>query len=173
MTQATTTRTAALTIRPLAEDELDVFHHVVYDAAAFRPGPHPPMAELLASDHFRPYVEGWGRAGDRCLLACLDDVPVGGVFHRLFAPPAIGDGFVDEATPELGIALFEGHRSSGLGRALLHAGLAQARLDGYEAISLGVADDNRAGRLYESVGFVTHRVIPRGRVMVYPLKRAS
>jgi len=173
--QPATPRVAAPSfgIRPLAAGELNVFHRVVYDAATFRPKEHPPMEELLATDHYQPYVEGWGRLGDRCLLAVLDDVPVGGVFYRLFAPPHVGDGFVDEQTPELGIALFEGHRSSGLGRALIHAGLTQARLDGFDAISLGVADDNRAGRLYESVGFMTHRVIKGGRIMVFPLKRSS
>jgi GNAT superfamily N-acetyltransferase len=167
------TQGAALSIRPLGDGELHLFHRVVYDAATFRPVTHPPMEELLATDHYRPYVEGWGRTGDRCLLACLDGDPVGGVFYRLFAPPLVGDGYVDERTPELGIALFAGHRSAGLGRALIHAALAQARLDGFDAVSLGVADDNRAGLLYESVGFVLHRVIKGGRIMVHPLKRSS
>lgn len=158
-----------LTVRPLAAGEEDLYRRIVFDAAAFRDVEYPPMDELLATAHYRPYVEGWGRTGDRCLVACLGETPVGGVFYRLFAPPQVGDGFVDESTPELGIALFAGHRGCGLGRLLLHAALTQARLDGHPGLSLGVADDNPAGHLYTSVGFQVHAVIPRGRVMLFPL----
>lgn len=161
----------AFSIRPARADEANIFRRVVYDAATFRERAYPPLDELLDTEHYRPYVESWGRAGDRCLLACLDDVPVGGVFYRLFAPPHVGDGYVGEQTPELGIALFAGYRSSGLGRTLISAALGQARLDGFPAVSLGVADENRAGVLYESVGFQVHRVVPGGRIMVFPLQR--
>lgn len=154
----------------MRDGELGVLERVVYTAAAFREHvPQPPMEELLASDHFRPYIENWGRPGDRCLIVTKDDEPIGGAWYRLFAPPWKGDGYIDEQTPELGIGLFGGNRGGGIGRALLGTLITQARLDGYAAISLGVADDNRAGNLYEAVGFQLHRKIPRGRIMVYPL----
>jgi GNAT superfamily N-acetyltransferase len=152
--------------------DLAVFRRVVYTAATFRGGVEfAPVDELLATDHYAPYVTGWGRAGDRCILAELDGQPVGGAFSRVFAPPAVGDGFIDERTPELGIGLWAGHRSSGIGRALMQAIITQARLDAFDGISLGVADDNRAGELYESLGFQVHKVIKGGRIMLLPLKR--
>src|SRR5690242_590520 len=95
-----------LSIRQARDDEFEVVREVVYGAATFRDRPHPPIDELLGTEHYRPYVEGWGRIGDRCLFVCLDGAPIGGAFYRLFSPPAVGDGFVDEKTPELGIAMF-------------------------------------------------------------------
>ena len=69
-----------------------LYRQIVYTAATFRPNvEHPPIDELLASEHYAPYAEDWGRAGDRCVIACIDDEPVGGAFSRLFAAPKIGD----------------------------------------------------------------------------------
>jgi GNAT superfamily N-acetyltransferase len=158
-----------LALRPLGADEESLLHRIVYTAATFRPEPpggHADQATMLADPHLVPYVEDWGRSGDRCLVATVDDAPVGGAFSRLFTAERQADAFVDEQTPELGIALFAEHRSTGLGRALLQAIITQARLDGAPAISLGVADDNRARALYESAGFVTHRLLKGGQAMV-------
>lgn len=166
--------TSALAIRPLHADEVPLLRRVCYTAATFRPPApgttHPPLDELLARPHLACYVDGWGRPGDRALVAALDGEPVGGVFSRLFAPDHPAQGFVDTRTPELGIGLFDGSRSTGIGRALMLSVIAQARIDGYPAISLAVADDNRAMHLYESLGFRTHRVVEGGRIMLLPLR---
>jgi len=163
------TAKGVLAVRPLGSDEEELFQRIVYTAATFRPAPpagHPGQSDMLSDPHLVPYVEDWGRAGDRCLVATVDGAPVGGAFSRLFTAVRQADAYVDDQTPELGIALFHDHRSTGIGRALIHAIIAQARLDGRPAISLGVADDNRARALYESVGFVTHRLLKGGQAMV-------
>jgi ribosomal protein S18 acetylase RimI-like enzyme len=127
------------------------------------------MEQLLGREHLAGYVDGWGRPGDRALVATLDGEPVGGVLSRLFSSDRPGQGFVDEATPELGIGLFEGSRSTGIGRALMLALIAQARVDRYPCISLAVANDNRAKLLYQSLGFDTVREVAGGCVMVLRL----
>ena len=103
------------------------------------------------------YVERWGRPGDTALIAIHDFQPVGAAWYRLFKSENAGYGFVDEETPELSIAVVPSRRGSGLGSELLEALLAQARADGYEALSLSVEKDNPAVGLYQRYGFVPVR----------------
>ena len=51
------------------------------------------------------YVAGWGRPGDRALVAIDEFQPVGAAWYRLFPADEPGYGFVDEQTPELTIAI--------------------------------------------------------------------
>jgi len=99
------------------------------------------------------YIEAWGRPGDRMLIAIDGFQPVGAAWYRLFKVKAPGYGFVDEQTPELTIAVVPSRRGRGLGRELLEALLAQAREDGFPAVSLSVEPDNPALHLYEREGF--------------------
>ena len=68
------------------------------------------------------YVTGWGRPGDAGLIAAETAGPVGAAWYRLFPEEEAGFGFVDEATPELTIAVVPSRRGRGLGHELL-AGL--------------------------------------------------
>ena len=117
------------------------------------------------SPPLRIYVSGWGRRGDRALIAIDDALPVGAAWYRLFRADAPGFGFVDEQTPELAIAVVPRRRGRGFGGALLEALLEQAREDGFQAISLSVARDNPAVELYERHGFGVVREDDGGLVM--------
>ena len=109
---------------------------------------------MLARPELRRYVDGWGRVGDVAIVA-LDrrDEPVGGAWYRLFRVDVAGYGFVDEKTPELSIALYPECRRQHIGGLLLGTLLQRARADGYGAISLSVARENPARRLYARNGF--------------------
>jgi ribosomal protein S18 acetylase RimI-like enzyme len=99
------------------------------------------------------YVDRWGRAGDRAVVALEGMHPVGAAWYRLFPRDAPGYGFVDEETPELTIAVSPARRGKGVGSALLEELLARAREDGYQALSLSVRGDEPARELYERYGF--------------------
>ena len=115
-------------------------------------------SEAAASDQplFR-YVKGWGRPGDRAMIAIADFRPVGAAWYRLFTRDNPGFGFVDEETPELAIAVVPSRRGKGTGSELLRALLDQARRDGFQALSLDVERDSPAVELYERHGFRTVR----------------
>ena len=109
----------------------------------------PETADLPISR----YWDGWGRPGDRLLVAIDGFQPVGAAWYRLFEERKQGYGFVDEHTPELTIAVVPSRRGRGLGKELLEGLLAQAREDGYRSVSLSVEPENPALHLYERHGF--------------------
>jgi ribosomal protein S18 acetylase RimI-like enzyme len=109
----------------------------------------PELADLPLTR----YVEGWGRPGDRSLIAIEGFQPVGAAWYRLFTSAEPGYGFVDEKTPELTIAVVPSRRGHGLGRGLLEGLFAQAVADGFAAVSLSVEPGNPALALYERHGF--------------------
>lgn len=143
-------------IRELREDEVSFLREMLYLAIAWNPErPLPlPKAELLQLPQLTMFHEGWGRDGDTALVAELDGQPVGLVWYRFFTEDAHGEGFVDEATPEVAIAVVEGQRGNGIGAALMEAMHGRARADGVARISLSVDHDNPARRLYERLGYV-------------------
>lgn len=119
--------------------------------------------DLRAIPELARYVEGWGRPGDVGVVASAagatgatggaGDRLVGAAWVRLLVGEGRGYGWVDDATPELAIAVAPGGEGRGVGSALL-----RRLLDDLEgtvpAVSLSVRADNPARRLYARLGFV-------------------
>jgi ribosomal protein S18 acetylase RimI-like enzyme len=110
------------------------------------------------------YWEGWGRRGDRLLVAIEGFQNVGAAWYRLFTAGEPGFGFVDDETPELTIAVVPSRRGRGFGGELLTGLIGRAREDGFAAVSLSVEPDNPALHLYEKHGF--SKVGERGGALV-------
>lgn len=143
-------------IRELRADEVSFLKDMLYAAIAWNPERQLPLpkAELLDLPQLTIFHEGWGREGDTALVAELDGQPVGLVWYRFFTEDVHGEGFVDQATPEVAIAVVEGQRGNGIGAALMQAIHERARADGVARVSLSVDHDNPARRLYERLGYV-------------------
>jgi len=124
------------------------------------------MIAALADPMLERYHRDWGREGDAGVIADLDRQPVGAAWYRLFTAEQPGYGFVDEKTPELGIAVVPLHRRKGIGETLLRALMVQAREDGYQALSLSVAVHNRSRMMYERAGFEPVREEAEGEFWV-------
>jgi len=123
----------------------DMLHHAYYWKER-APGEGPGPVQL--------YVKAWGRPGDTAVIAIEDGFPVGAAWFRLFSRDKPGYGFVDEATPELAIAVVPNRRGRGIGDALLNALLGRGLEMGYPALSLCVDKRNTdAVRVYEKHGF--------------------
>ncbi len=126
-----------------------LFEAFFWDTAA----PRPTLAGFRENSEFMKLLGGWGRPGDRAVVAEERGQRLGAAWYRLWTPDLHSYGFVDAETPELGIAVAPAHRSKGLGRALLRALISTARADGFRALSLSVSPSNYARCLYESEGF--------------------
>lgn len=144
-------------IRDLRDDEVGYLREMLYAALAWRPDVELPPAEwVLAHPQVVVFHENWGRPGDAALVAEDAGRPVGLAWYRLFTDEAHGEGYVDERTPELAIAVVEEHRGRGIGRQLMEAMHERAWQDGLEQLSLSVDAENPAKRLYERLGYVEY-----------------
>lgn len=97
-------------------------------------------------------------------------VPVGAAWLRCFDAKEPGYGFVDNAIPEVAIAIRPAMVGRRLSQVLVKALLAYARELGYPGVSLAVDDHNpRAAKAYVRAGFdrVGRSTFPDHDVMVY------
>jgi ribosomal protein S18 acetylase RimI-like enzyme len=131
--------------------DVPVLRAMLYEAFAWRGDSRfPPLDEALALPEVGRYVDEWGRGGD---LGVIADGDIGAAWIRLFTEDDHGYGFVAPDVPELSIAVARDERGHGAGTALLGELLVHAAAAGHRAVSLSVATDNPAVRLYERFGF--------------------
>jgi ribosomal protein S18 acetylase RimI-like enzyme len=123
-------------LAPAAPDDLDTYARV--DAAAFDDEPGP------TSDYARPLLAA---DGFRCLLAIADEEPAGVGYGVL------GDGSAGRTVGIFGIGVLPAHRRRGIGTALT-AHLVRWGADHGADLAWLNPDDDRAARLYSSLGFV-------------------
>lgn len=166
---------ALLRLRPLASADQQRLWHWLH-IALWDPPPAPlrPI-EVLQQPGVRIYAEHWGRAGDIGVVG-LDvgspgePEPIGACWMRL-VPDGQGLAWVDERTPQLGIALEPAFQRRGLGEPLMRGALAAAAAQGVPQVSLTVHPQNPAIRLYERCGFVKQGLRGTYHLMVARLGR--
>jgi ribosomal protein S18 acetylase RimI-like enzyme len=124
------------------------------EAAVWRPDKATPTAdEVMADPRYAMYLTAWPRQGDYGLIADQEG-PVGAAWYRTYTEASHGYGFVAEDVPELSIAVIASRRHEGIGRRLLTDLIDASVTQGYPGLSLSVAEQNPARRLYESFGFI-------------------
>jgi ribosomal protein S18 acetylase RimI-like enzyme len=144
----------AYSLRRATADDVDFLWAMLHEASYAAENGLPDVAALREHPELARYVQDWGDLTDLGVVACDGDSgdPVGAAWLRLLTGDAKGYGYVDDATPELAIAVQPDHRGRGLGGRLLRELLDSA--DGrFGAVSLSVRAENPALRLYERTGF--------------------
>ncbi|WP_449622301.1 N-acetyltransferase family protein [Robertmurraya sp. Marseille-Q9965] len=132
---------------------LDFLTDMMYESIHI-PENKPTKEELLNLPHLKKYSEGWGRTGDRAIIAFEANVPVGAAWYRLFKEEQKSYGYVDDNTPELGIAVINKARGKGIGHILMEKLFETAARDGYKSLSLSVDPKNKqAVELYKKLKF--------------------
>ena len=91
------------------------------------------------------YLAGWGRQGDRGVLATNDDgEPIGAAWMRTFSLEAPGLAFVAPSVPEIVFAVEESERYAGLGTRLVEGLVLLAKADKCSFVSLATPREGPA-----------------------------
>jgi ribosomal protein S18 acetylase RimI-like enzyme len=163
-------RVAAVIIRDVTNDDIPFLQEMLYAAAFWRPEGGPLSFEAaMAHPYFQLYYAGWGRAADVGVIAQEGDNRIGACWYRLFTDESHGEGYIDEDTPELAIAVVEGYRGRGVGRELMNALHDRGRANGLARMGLSVNADNPAKHLYLSLGYVDYKPDEPGERMILDL----
>ena len=140
-------------IRSLIAADQPLLWEMLYLSLFVPEGNAPFERSVLELPDISKYVRDWGRTDDFGFVAVDENnQPIGAIWLRLLAGEEKGYGYIDDSTPELGMAVFPEHRGQGIGTTLLTR-LVEAATQIYEQISLSVAAGNPALRLYERLGF--------------------
>jgi ribosomal protein S18 acetylase RimI-like enzyme len=140
-------------IQVLKDTDETFLWEMLYQALYLPEGQAALSREVVYSPELARYVQGWGRDSDDGFMAIdpLTEKAVGAVWLRLLIGENKGYGYVNDKTPELGIAIFPEYRGQGIGTQLLTHLLESSC--GRSSISLSVSVNNPAVRLYERFGF--------------------
>lgn len=140
--------------RPLVSQDQDFLWDVLHVALWDPPPAGLRPREVLEHPGVQIYAQDWGREGDVGVVALVgpEATPAGAAWMRLITG-GVGLAYVDDRTPQLGIALLPPFQHKGHGEPLLRAALDAARAHGYTQVSLTVHPENPAISLYERCGF--------------------
>ena len=158
-------------LRVAEHDDLPHLKRALYEAVAWKPERQlPPYEFVIEHPELARYHAGWGRRGDLGVIAEDDGEVIGASLCRLFTDDDHGHGYVDERTPELAVAVWDGHRGRGIGAQLMAVLEELARTTCIAQMSLSVDADNPARNLYDRLGYEELSVDEDG---VRMLKRLS
>jgi ribosomal protein S18 acetylase RimI-like enzyme len=141
-------------IRPLTAADEPLLCQMLYFAVYVPEGQPLPEPDVVDRPEIARYVRDWGQANDRGFVALhtVGEQAIGAAWLRLLRGDKRGFGYVDDTTPELSVAVLPEYRGQGIGTRLL-TWLLQVAAEHQPAVSLSVAAENPALRLYRRLGF--------------------
>lgn len=142
-------------IKPVENEESAFLWEMLYQSL-YVPKGEPAFSQgILKEPAIEKYLKNWGNPDDHALIAKGEqNNPLGAVWIRVFNSTNPGYGYIDDETPELGMAIATEFRGQGIGTHLLSEMVALAQTKGYPALSLSVNPHNKlALQLYEKAGF--------------------
>lgn len=161
-----------MTFRDATAADRTFLREMLFEAVYWPPERIRPATvdEGLAPPELDHILAGWDRPGDLALIAEADAQPVGAAWRRCWDDRENSYGYVDAATPVVGIAVAPGWRRQGIGRELLTRLITRSGREGYTRLSLSVEKDNPSRFLYHSCGFVTTTEDTDDYIMVLELR---
>jgi len=144
-----------IALRKARPSDLAFLRRMLYEAVFWRTIPNgPSLEEGLAYPDVRKALADWGkREGDTGVVATVDSTPVGAAWYRFWKEDDVIRGYVDEATPVLVIGVRGDYRRQGTGARMIEWLVDYASGHDVRTISLMVAKDNPALKLYRQLGF--------------------
>ena len=142
-------------LRESQPSDFPFLREMLYEAIFWRAGGKKPSFEegLAFPDSVREIAEWGERDGDTAVIAVHNAIPIGAAWYRFWTGSNFTNGYVDEETPVLGVAVHNAYRHQGIGKKLVEWLIDHASKYAVQKISLNVAKDNYAINLYIQLGF--------------------
>lgn len=156
-------------IREIREEEKILLEDFLYEAIFQREGDNLLPRDIIRQPELKVYIEDFGRLGDYCLVAEVDERIVGAVWTRILSDDVKGYGNIDSDTPEFAISVYKEYQGGGIGKKLMIEMLWVLKEQGYRRTSLAVQKDNYALKMYKAVGFSTIKETEEEYIMVCDL----
>ena len=156
-------------IRQIHKSEIEFLDKMLYNAIFVPPGSEKLPEDIITHPEISKYIKDFGREGDLCFVAEIDEELVGAIWVRNFNDTNQAYGFVNSDTPELSMAVYEQFRKKGIGTLLLKAMIKVLTDKGYKQISLSVDKMNYAYDLYKKFGFIDYKLVGDSIIMIKKL----
>lgn len=141
-------------IRSITEQDITFLWEMLFESIYTPEGQEPASRDIINNPSISKYVKDWGRDGDMGYIVVNDlGQSLGSITIRYFNKDNKGYGYVNDETPELGMAIRTEHRGRGIGTELLKILLEQAKMEAINTLSLSVDPNNPAIKLYKRFGF--------------------
>lgn len=143
-------------IREICENEYHCLGDFLYEAIYIPEGTQRPSKDIINIPDLQVYLQNFGKgAADYGFVAIADGKIIGAVWARIMNDY----GHIDDNTPSLALAIYNGYRGHGIGTSLMRAIMKKLQEEGYHAVSLSVQKSNPALRLYQRLGFETVKTV--------------
>ena len=105
-------------IRPFKMGDMSFLWEMLYQSIYIPEGQRVPSRDILKEQNIEKYLKNWGSGHDHAWVAFDGEGnPVGAVWIRLLNHENPGYGYLDDDTPELGMAIMSQYRGRGIGSA--------------------------------------------------------
>jgi ribosomal protein S18 acetylase RimI-like enzyme len=142
-------------LRKSQPSDLPFLREMLYEAVFWRDRVNrPSFEEGLAYPEVSKSLADWGeRDRDTAVVATKNSIPIGAAWYRFWTDDNHINGYVDETTPVLVIAIQRDYRGQGIGGQLIGWLIDYASKHAIQRMSLSVSKDNYAIKLYKGQGF--------------------
>lgn len=159
-----------ISYKNIKHSDYPFLREMLYQSIFVPQGVNPFDKSIIDNPEISKYIENWNEDEDYGIVICNEELSVGAIWARLFTNQNKGYGYVNDHTPELGMALFENYRNLGLGSKLMEKFLELSKDLGYESISLSVDKRSPAFRFYERFGFAVVDELETAYTMIKSLE---
>jgi len=160
--------------RTIKEEEYHFLNEMLYEAI-FVPAGKPQFPKsIIEAPGIKKYLACWNtKKDDIAIVAVYKEELVGSIWGRKFEANNKGYGYIDEGTPEIGMAVKERYRNIGIGTELLNRIEIEYLRIGIDKISLSVDKRNPAKLFYERNGYAIYEEQGTALTMIKELKNLN
>ena len=160
--------------RLINKSEYEFLEEMLYEAIFVPEGKPRPSKSIMEHPDIKKYVESWNqKEGDIGIVAHVEGKLIGAIWGRRFLSDNRGYGYIDDETPEIGLAVKKEYRNRGIGTGLLNRIENEYLRIGIDQISLSVDKLNPARSLYQRSGYEVYVEKETSIIMIKKISLSS